>query len=148
MCQSRRSVGAISAVAGLSSVRKCAAGIKIYSISRLSSDQRQLSVASGVDCDSGSYFPGSESTSILAISLPVKTIEAGHYVFLLSTMAAVMALIDKEQVASVFKRHNSSYAQQAIAQQKSNQRLIELLQTSGRHQFERVLEVGAVAPEI
>lgn len=57
-------------------------------------------------------------------------------------MAAVMALIDKEQVAKRFQTAQFSYAQQAIAQQKINQRLIELLQTSGRHQFERVLEIG------
>ena len=44
-------------------------------------------------------------------------------------MAAVMALIDKEQVAKRFQTAQFSYAQQAIAQQKINQRLIELLQT-------------------
>ncbi len=63
-------------------------------------------------------------------------------------MAAVMALIDKEQVAKRFLNGTIQRAQQAIAQQKINQRLIELLQTSGRHQFERVLEIVAVAPEI
>lgn len=57
-------------------------------------------------------------------------------------MATIMALIDKEQVAKRFQTAQFSYGQQAIAQQKINQHLIELLQTTGKHQFYRVLEIG------